>query len=270
MPGARVVCGRARVCGASSGGFTPLPFWKGTEETDCPTRTRDVSDLRLFFPFSNLKSLFPKTDPVSSRLSQAMGQLQDAAVLGTGVLPSDKPAIPTWAPLLFLGPFWQLLALSSLCSLLELIRKQLAVVEMESDSSYLGVKFTLWSWMREQDFCVRGLILMFPFSKKYLLYAHLEMVRSIQNHPSTSQVVKALQKALWSGELHSLGGEEKAEFGPCVPLDQHPCWCCQEGTVLLLQASGEELTLAILSCTVSEQPSEDIDTNRGPFKSVMY
>lgn len=38
----------------------------------------------------------------------------------------------------------------------------------------------------------------------------------------------------------------------------------------LLQPSGEELMLAILSCAVSEQPSEDIDTNCGPFKSVMY
>jgi len=68
------------------------------------------------------------------------------------------------------------------------------------------------------------------------------------------------------------GGGGKAEVGPGAPLDQRSCRCCREGTVLpwMLQPSEEELTRAILSCTVSEQPSEDIDTNCGPFKSVMY
>lgn len=64
-------------------------------------------------------------------------------------------------------------------------------------------------------------------------------------------------------------GRENAEVGLCAPWTRQCCW---EGTVLLLllQPSGGELTLAILSCTVSEQPSEDIDTNCGPFKSLMY
>lgn len=55
--------------------------------------------------------------------------------------------------------------------------------------------------MGEQNFCVRGFILAFPFPNKSLLYVHLEMVRSTWSHPSTSQVVKAPQKALWIGRV---------------------------------------------------------------------
>lgn len=55
--------------------------------------------------------------------------------------------------------------------------------------------------MGEQNFCVRGFILTFPFPNKSLLYVQLEMVRSTRSHPSTNQVVKAPQKALWIGRV---------------------------------------------------------------------
>lgn len=76
------------------GGFAPLTFWRGTKARDCPAPAGDVSGFRLFFSTLSLESLYPKTDPVSSGQSQATEQLQNAAGLGTGVLPSDQPSNP--------------------------------------------------------------------------------------------------------------------------------------------------------------------------------
>lgn len=87
------------------GGFTPLSFRRGTGGTDRPTPTGDVSGIRLFFPLSSLGSLFPKTDPVSSRLS-GHGEAAGCCCAGDRV---TNPAPPTWGPLLFWAPsggFW--------------------------------------------------------------------------------------------------------------------------------------------------------------------
>lgn len=107
---------------------------------------------------------------------------------------------------------------------------------------------------------MREFILAFPFLNKPLLYVHLQMVRSIQNHASRTQVVKASLEVLWIGRVGAAG-----RVWTSCPLDPHP-----RGVAAAAAAGGEELTRAILSCAVSEQPSEDIDTNCGPFKSVMY
>lgn len=66
--------------------------------------------------------------------------------------------------------------------------------------------------------------------------------------------------------------EQRRRLSQTLAPAQCPWQHCWDRTVLppRLKPSGEELTPAILSCTVSEQPSEDIDTNCGPFKSVMY
>lgn len=65
---------------------------------------------------SGCPSHSPTLNPFSQRpvpFAPGCPRLRDAAVLGTGVRPSDQAATPARAPLLILGPFWWLLALFS-------------------------------------------------------------------------------------------------------------------------------------------------------------
>lgn len=247
------------------GDFTPPSLRNGTGATSCPTPTGMC-----------LVSGCPARSPAPKPFSQRPTQFPPGCPRprgGCGVQLCWGPVCyrvtnaatpPGTSPLC--GPL--LVAFGSVFSALLTGANQhteLTLAEMESETLILfrGEIHPLELDGRTGLLCAR-IILVSPFPNNSLLY---EMVMSTQNHPSTSQVAKAPRKALWIGRV----GRERP-FGPRAPLDPRPRWRCREGTALpwLLQPSGGELTLAILSCTVSEQPSEDIDTNCGPFKSVMY
>lgn len=117
-------CGGARVCGAPQGALHPCPFGEEPKQEIVPLLPGTCLASGCSFPLSTL-------NPFTQRLIQFLpGSFRPwggrRKLVGWGLVcyQVTNRASHTRAPLLFLGPFWQLSALSAPCSSLELISKQ--------------------------------------------------------------------------------------------------------------------------------------------------